>query len=59
MGCWWCEIAVHGVLVVRGRRSWGVGGARQPFMGCWWCEVDVHGVLVVRGRRPWGVGGAR
>ena len=51
MGCWLCETAVHGVLVVRGRRSWGVGGARQPFMGCWWCEVDAHGVLVMRGRR--------
>ena len=28
MGCWWCEVDVHGVLVVRGRRSWGVGDAR-------------------------------
>ena len=57
------------MLMVRDRRSWSSGDARQAFMGaggamdvfmwCWWCEAGVHGMVVVRDRRAWGAVGAR
>lgn len=47
MGYWWCETRVHEDILVRNRRPWGTGGARQGFMRIYWFDTGIHGVLVV------------